>query len=323
MRAVVVERTGPPEVLRVVEVADPTPGAGQVVVAVRFAGIAFVDTQVRAGTAPVPAPPLPYVPGTAVGGTVIAVGSDVDDGWLGVDVVTSTGRTGGYASRAVAAVADLHRVPATVDLLLATALLTDGRTAVGLVRAATIDRDDTVAVTAAAGGVGSLLVQLAAHDGATVVALAGSDDKLAHARQVGASAGINYRHASWPNDLIAVAPDGIDVAFDGVGGDVTAALFAHVRPGGRYLPHGAASGSLARVAPDDAAQRRVTVIPLSNIAATPADSFRLAEEAFALVGRGVIRPVVGQTYPLEAAADAHAAIEARTTVGKTMLVVSD
>jgi len=178
-------------------------------------------------------------------------------------------------------------------------------------------------VTAAAGGVGSLLVQLAAHDGATVVALAGSDDKLAQARRLGARAGVNYRHASWPNDLTAVAPEGIDVAFDGVGGDVTAALFAHVRPGGRYLPHGAASGSLARVGPDDATRKRVTVIPLSSIAATPADSFRLAEDAFALAGAAVIRPVIGQTYPLEAAAEAHAAIEARTAVGKTMLLVSD
>src|SRR5688572_32842679 len=113
MRAVIADRTGPPDVLEPVELPDPEPAAGQVLVAVEAAAITFIDTQVRAGTSPRPLPPdaFPVVLGNGVAGTVAAVGAGVPDSWTGAAVVTTTGGRGGYASRALAAASDLHRIP--------------------------------------------------------------------------------------------------------------------------------------------------------------------------------------------------------------------
>jgi NADPH2:quinone reductase len=317
MRAILAEHPGPPQVLSAVERPDPEPGPGQVLVDVAVAAITFVDTQMRAGTFPgLPASDFPVVLGNGVGGTVAALGEGVDGAWLGAEVVTSTGGRGGYASRALAEADDLHRVPAGLALPDAVALLADGRTALALIRAAEVGPGQTVAVTAAGGGVGGLLVQLARRAGAGVVALAGGERKLAHARSLGASAAIDYRARGWEDRLGEAAPAGLDAAFDGVGGDVGPVLVARVRPGGRYLSYGAASGRWATVE-----ARGITVIPLPAVVRGPDDMYRLVEQAFALAAAGELRPTVGQTYPLAEAAAAHAAIEARATLGKTLLLV--
>jgi NADPH:quinone reductase len=316
MRAILAEHPGPPQVLSAVELPDPEPGPGQVLVDVAVAAITFVDTQMRAGTFPgLPASAFPVVLGNGVGGTVAARGEGVDGAWLGAEVVASTGGRGGYASRALAAVDDLHRVPSGLPLPDAVALLADGRTALALIQAAEVAPGQTVAVTAAGGGVGGLLVQRARQAGADVIALAGGARKLAHARSLGASATVDYRAPGWEDRLREAAPAGLDAAFDGVGGDVGPALVALVRPGGRYLPHGAASGRWAAVD-----ERAVTVIPLTAVGGSPADMYRLVEQAFALAAAGELRPTIGQTYPLADAAAAHAAIEARATLGKSLLL---
>jgi NADPH:quinone reductase len=317
MRAILAERPGPPQVLSAVELPDPEPGPGQVLVDVGVAAITFVDTQMRAGTFPgLPVSAFPVVLGNGVGGTVAALGEGADGAWLGAEVVTSTGGRGGYASLALAATDDLHRVPPGVALPDAVALLADGRTALALIQAAEVGSGQTVAVTAAGGGVGGLLVQLAHRVGAEVVALAGGARKLAHAASLGASATVDYRAEGWEDRLGEAAPAGLDAAFDGVGGDVGPALVARVRPGGRYLPHGAASGRWAAVE-----ARGITVIPLSAVGGGPGEMYRLVEQAFALAAAGELRPTIGQTYPLAEAAAAHAAIEARATLGKTLLLV--
>ncbi|MEN3362026.1 MAG: NADPH:quinone reductase [Mycobacteriales bacterium] len=320
MRAVLAREPGPPEVLRPVDLPDPVPGPGQVVVAVDVAGIAFIETQIRAGNPPGPSPAFPLVPGNCVAGTVDAVGAGVDRGWLGTQVVTSTGGSGGYASRALAAAADLHRIPSGLSLPAAAAVLADGRTALGLAHAAGIKDGDVVAVTAAGGGVGSLLVQLATQAGATVIALAGSEPKLALARSLGADAAVDYRHPDWPALLTAAAPGGLDVVFDGVAGDVTGPLFTRAATGGRYLSHGVASGARADLGALTAARLDVTLIPLGALAADQATSFALTDDALARAAAGTLRPTIGQTYPLADAAAAHAAIEGRTTLGKTLLI---
>ncbi|SBW22967.1 zinc-binding dehydrogenase [Protofrankia symbiont of Coriaria ruscifolia] len=321
MRAVIAHHPGPPDVLQVVDLPDPEPAAGQVLVAVEVAAITFIDTQLRAGASPRPLAPdtFPLVLGNGVGGTVLALGDDVDPAWLDTQVVTSTGGRGGYATRALATASDLHRLPAAVDLPTAVALLADGRTALGLARAARIRSGDTVAVTAAAGGVGSLLVQLARNAGARVVALAGADRKLDHARSLGADTTINYRRPDWPEHLTAAAPDGLDVIFDGVGGPTSRHLVDHIAPGGRYLPHGAASGIWGDIDEDLVTARNATIIPLTEISSGPDDLYQLVEQALHHAARGAIRPAIGQTYPLDQAALAHTAIEARTALGKTLL----
>lgn len=320
MRAVVADRAGTPDVLRPVRLPDPEPGTGYVRVAVEVAAITFIDTLIRDGSPIAPPATFPVVLGNGVGGVIDRVGRDVDPAWIGARVVTTTGGTGGYASLAIARAADLHRVPDRLGLPEATALLADGRTAVGLHRAAGIRPDETVVVTAAGGGVGSILVQLTKASGAKVIALAGSTIKLDHARSLGAEAIVNYRDPGWIAHTHAASPQGVDVVFDGIGAETTTALFPLVRRGGRYLPHGAAGGSWGAIDSTTAADRDIAVIPLSAIGSTPDDLFSLTDHALDLGTQGIIRPTIGQTFPLDDAAAAHAAIASRTTIGKTLLI---
>ncbi len=319
MRAVVADHSGSPAVLHVVTLPDPEPGPGQVRVVVEVAAITFIDTLIRAGSPIAPPATFPVILGNGVGGAIDRAGPGVDPAWIGARVVTTTGGTGGYANLALARTDDLHRVPDGLALGEATALLADGRTAVGLHRAAEIRPGEVVVVTAAAGGVGSILVQLATASGARVIALAGSPTKLDHARSLGADVTVNYRDRDWPAGVRAAAPDGVDVVFDGVGADTTTALFPLVGPGGRYLLHGAAGGRWGTIDGAAAVGRGVTVIPLSAIG-TPEELFTLTDRALKLAAQGAIRATIGQTFPLDEAAAAHAAIESRATIGKTLLV---
>lgn len=317
MRVVEIREFGPPSVLIPSHRPEPVAGPGQVLVDVEFANITFVETQVRAGTPPNPAmlPSLPAVLGNGVGGVVTAAGAGVSPDLVGARVVTATGGRGGYAER-VAVVADgVHRVPATVPLDAAVALLADGRTATGLAEAAGLVAGETVLVEAAAGGVGSLLVQLAAAAGARVVAVAGGPDKLALARSLGADVAVDYRAPGWVDEARR-AVGAVDVAFDGVGGAAGRDAFSLVRDGGRFVAFGMASGSPA----DVDANERPSVARVGLGALTPADLSRLTRAALDAAAAGRLHPVIGQRVPLPLAADAHAAIEARATLGKTLLI---
>lgn len=138
MLAVMLAEFGPPSALTPVELPDPEPGPGQVVVAAAFAGITFVETQVRAGRPPNPAmtPDLPVVLGNGVGGVVVAAGDDVDDGLVGARVVTGTGGAGGYAQQVAVPAVGLTVIPDSVPVDNAVALLADGRTSLALAETA-------------------------------------------------------------------------------------------------------------------------------------------------------------------------------------------
>lgn len=320
MRAVLAQHTGSPDVLHTVALPDPEPGRGQVRIVVEAAAITFIDTLIRSGSDVAPPKEFPVVLGNGVGGRIDRVGPDVHPGWMDTRVVAATGGSGGYAGLALAGAVDLHRVPQPLGIREATALLADGRTAVGLRQAAGVGPGQTVVVTAAAGGVGGLLVQLAKESGAVVAALAGSDAKLHHARSLGADVVVNYRDDDWVSALRAAMPDGVDAVFDGVGGELTTALSGLVRSGGRYLQHGAAGGTWGTIDPAWAARRSFTVLTLAAIGLSPESVFALTERALDLAAQGLIRPTIGQTFALDDAAAAHAAIEARTTIGKTLLL---
>jgi NADPH:quinone reductase len=313
VRAVLVSEFGPPEVLVPAELPDPVPGPGQALIAVEIANITFVETQLRAGKAP-PAmePELPVVLGNGVGG-VIAEGPD--PAVQGTRVISTTGGSGGYAERVAVDAAGVIEVPDDVGLAKAVALLADGRTAMSLIRAAEVRPGETVLVEAAAGGVGSLLVQLAASAGARVVAAAGGERKLQVAREVGADEAVDYTEPAWTERV----RDGVDVVFDGVGGEIGRAAFELVRPGGRFCAFGLASGTFTQIPESEAAQRDVTVV--HGARPTPEQMRELTKAALAEAQAGRLRPVIGQTFPLEDAAAAHRAIEARETVGKTLLLV--
>lgn len=321
MRAVWMTEFGPPSVLVPGSAPDPEPGPGQAVIAVEVVGIAFIETQRRAGRSMPPGerPELPVIPGNGVGGVVAAVGPGVDAELVGQRVVSSTGGSGAYAERVAVPAADVIAVPDGLDLQVATALLADGRTAVGLFRLAGVAAGQRVLVEAAAGGVGSLLVQLAATAGATVIGAAGGRRKLELATGLGAAVVVDYTEPGWA-ERVRSATDGagVDVVFDGVGGAIGQDALTLVRPGGRFVVHGLASGSFTDTSA--AAERGVQVTGLRDWASVGLDNRQLAALAFTEATAGRLRPVIGQTFPLAAAAEAHAAIEARATLGKTLLL---
>ena len=320
MRAVIMREFGPPEVLEPGEAPEPATGDDQVVVDVELANITFVETQVRAGRPPHPSmlPALPAILGNGVGGVVAAIGPGVGEDTVGRRVVTSLGGSGGYAERAVGAAQRLVEVPGGVTMRDAVALLADGRTALSLVGLAQPRAGETVLVEAAGGGVGTLLVQLARNAGARVVAVAGGEPKLALARELGADVTVDYRDDGWSQRVRDVV-GAVDVAFDGVGGSIGAAAFGLLSAGGRFCPFGMASGTFTAIDAEDAEARGVAV--LHGAVPTPDELLALTRNALDEAAAGRLRPLIGQEFALADAAAAHAAIEARATLGKTLLVV--
>jgi len=315
VRAVVMREFGPPEVLEPAEADEVLAGPGEAVIDVEFANVTFVETQIRAGRPPHPSmlPALPAVLGNGVGGTVAGIGPGPAR-----RVVASLNGTGGYAERVVSPAARLIEVPDGLATRDAVALLADGRTALALADRAGLRAGETVLVEAAAGGVGTLLVQIARNAGARVVALAGGAGKIEVVRDLGADLAVDYGRDGWEKQVRDAAGE-VDVVFDGVGGDIGLAAFGLLGAGGRFCPFGMASGRFAPVTPELARARQVTV--RAGAAVSPDELAALVRTALAEAAAGRLRPVIGQEFGLSAAAGAHAAIEARATVGKTLLTV--
>jgi NADPH2:quinone reductase len=240
---------------------------------------------------------------------------------VGCRVVADTA-DGGYLERAVVAVEVLIAVPEGLGMAEAAALLHDGRTAVSLTDEASIRAGELVLVLGAAGGLGSLLVQLAHRAGARVIGAARGKQKLDLARQLGADAAIDYSQSSWPEQVLAnTGGAGADMVFDGVGGEIGRTAFEVTARGGRISTHGTPGGGFASIDPEEARRRDITVRGIEHVQFAPADARQLTERAMSEAAAGRIRPVIGQTFPLEQAADAHRAIEARDVTGKTLLEI--
>ncbi|MEU5720922.1 zinc-binding dehydrogenase [Micromonospora sp. NPDC047738] len=315
MRAVWLREFGGPEALVPGPAPDPAPGPDQVLIEVAHANLTFVETMFRStGFGPFTGS-LPLIPGNGVGGVIIQVGPGVDPALVGRRVVSSTGGSGGYAERVVVDRDAPFAVPDGLPLDQAVALLADGRTAAMLVHAAGLRGGERVLVEAAAGGVGNLLTQLATAAGARVVAAAGGARKVALLRERGLDAVVDYRQPDW-TARVRAATGGIDVVFDGVGGRLAREAFDLLGPGGRMLSFGLASGAWADLPADLAAARGVNLLRPS---AAPAELRAFTEQVLAEAAAGRLRPLIGQRFPLDRAADAHAAIESRATVGKTLL----
>ncbi|WP_035858730.1 zinc-binding dehydrogenase [Cryptosporangium arvum] len=308
MRAIQLTRFGDPSVLVPVELPTPVPAPDQALIDVEVVSISFVETQIRAGRppGPFPLPEPPYVPGNGVGGVISAVGPGADENLIGRRVFSTTGGTGGYASQAAVNVADIVPIPDELSTADAVGLATDGRTAVGLFRLAAPVAGEWVLVEAAAGGLGSLLVQLALGVGARVIGAVGSSAKLGVVNEKAVA--VEYGKPGWA-ERVRELSGGLDLVFDGVGGEIGAAAAGALKPAGRFVIHGGAGGRMTD--PQTVAGR---VLTLRDVRGTVPELARAALESG-------VKPLIGSTFPLERAADAHAAIEARTTVGKTLLIV--
>ena len=251
---------------------------------------------------------------------MISLGDGVDTGWLGRAVVAHTGGrggSGGYAEQAAVPAGELIPVPDGLGLPEAAALLHDGSTAVGLLEETGVQPGEHVLVTAAAGGMGVLLVQLARAAGGQVIGAARGERKLAAVRQAGGQA-VDYSEPGWTGRVLELTGgQGVDVVFDGAGGELGAASFGIIARGGRFSAHGMSDGGFARLDPAEAGRRGVTVTGIGEY--EPAVFRRRAAAALAAAADGRIRPVIGQEYPLAGAAAAHAALESRTAVAKTLL----
>ncbi|HEY3975793.1 MAG TPA: zinc-binding dehydrogenase [Streptosporangiaceae bacterium] len=322
-----VTRFGGPEVLTATTAPDPEAGPGEVVIDVAAADVIFLDAMIRSGRAAgfFPARP-PYVPGGGVAGVVAAAGDGVDRAWLGRRVIARTGGpggAGGYAARAAAAIDRVVAVPDGVGLRDAAALLHDGVTAERLAERTGIGRGEQVLILGAAGGLGILLAQLARAAGARVIGAARGAEKLGAVAALGAEATVDYSEPDWTQQVLAATGGaGPQVVFDGVGGDLGRAAFGITAAGGRFSAHGTPSGTFAPIDPQDAERRRISVRGIEQAQPTDGEHARGAERVLAAVAAGRISPHIGQLYPLADAAAAHAAIEARTAIGKTLLTVA-
>jgi NADPH2:quinone reductase len=325
IQVIQVARFGPPEVLVPAAAPVPVPAAGQVAIIVAAADVLFLDTVIRSGRAAqwFPVRP-PYVPGNGVAGTVTALGDGTDPAWAGRRVISRTGPGGGgggYAEQVAVPAAGLVPVPDEVSLTDAAAVLHDGAAALGLLAGAAIKPGEWVLVLAAAGGMGTLLIQLARDRGARVIGAARGPAKLAAVAALGADAAVDYGQPDWVRQVTeATGGTGPDVVLDGAGGSLGQAAFAITAAGGRFSAHGAAAGGFAAIDRQDAARRGITVRDISQLQYGPADYAALAAEALAALAAGRIRPVFGQSAPLPDAVAAHAALEARAVTGRTVLL---
>ena len=316
-----VRETGGAEVLQLEERDPPAPGAGQVRVAVRAAGVNFIDVYFRSGLYP---RPLPFDLGLEGAGVVEAVGEGVGSLAVGDRVAWATG-PGSYADRVVVAEAALVRVPEGVDDERAGAVMLQGMTAHYLVHGVRETRPGDVAlVHAAAGGTGLLLVQFLVQAGARVIGTCGSVEKEARVRAAGAADVVRYDEVDFPEVVRSLTEGrGVDVVYDGVGKETFDGSLASLRPRGMLALFGQASGPVPPFDLQRLNQGGSLFVTRPSLAHYVADRAELELRASAVLGAvadGRLDVAIGGRFPLTDAAGAHRALEGRGTSGKLLLV---
>ncbi len=322
VRAIRIHEYGGPEVLRFEEVTVGSPGAGEVRVRHKAVGLNYIDTYHRTGLYPVPA--LPGVIGMEAAGEVIEVGSGVSELKAG-DRVAYANPIGAYAEERIIPAARLVKVPDSVDDKTAAAMMLQGMTAQYLLRRTFKVGPETVLLFhAAAGGVGLIACQWARHLGATVIGTVGSQDKAVLAKDAGATHVINYRTENFVDRVKEITNgNGCDVVYDGIGKDTYPGSLDCLKPFGMWVTFGNASGKIENFDLGLLAAKGslyATRPTLFTYTAKREDLVATANELFDMVGRGIVKISVNQTYPLSEAAQAHRDLEGRKTTGSTVLL---
>ena len=317
---------GGPAQLRLEEVEDPRPGPGEARIRVKAAGVHLIDTVVRRGGRAGPLPPakLPMTPGREVAGIVDAVGPGADPDLVGNRVAVDLGaRSGGYAQLVVTDAGGLHLLPERLGFEAAVAMVGTGRTAMAILETAAPVEGDVAVVSAAAGGIGSILVQALGDAGATVVGLAGGEEKTAVVERLGAVAAIDYQRDGWRGAVgAALADRPVSLALDGVGGKIGRDVLELVGVGGRLVMYGTASGALTPLSAADLYSRGITVATAIGVRLIqrPGGLRELESRALQTAADGRISPLTDR-FALADAAAAHRAMEGRENIGKVVLLV--
>jgi NADPH:quinone reductase len=320
-RAIVVHATGGPEALTLEDRPTLSANAGEIVVRNEAIGLNFVDVYQRTGLYKIA---TPFVPGGEGAGLVTAVGTGVSEFKPGDRVVYSSG-SGAYADEIAVPADKAVLLPADISTELAATLVTKGGTAHYLLfETWPLKASDTILVHAASGGVGSMLVQWASAMGATVIALAGSDEKVAGALKHGARRAFNSRDDGWVAKVRdATGGKGVDVVYDGVGKATFEMSLDCLRPRGLMVSFGNASGPVTGVSLSMLQTRGslyVTRPTSGSYFGNRDDLHRTMTAVFDAVRTGIIRPEINRRFPLTQAADAQRALEARETTGATVLI---
>ncbi|QNM95684.1 quinone oxidoreductase family protein [Chitinimonas koreensis] len=321
-RIVRFHRTGGPEVLQIESIEAGEPGPGQARVRHHAIGLNFIDTYHRSGLYP---QTLPSGLGMEAAGVVEAVGEGVD--WVapGDRVAYAGGPLGAYAEVRLIPADKLVRLPESIGFDTAAAMMLQGLTAEYLLRrCAPFAPGDAVLIHAAAGGVGQIAVQWAKALGAYVIGTAGGEAKVALARSLGCDVAIDYR----ADDFVAATRAategrGVRVVYDGVGRDTFMGSLDCLAPRGTLVTYGNASGPVPDISPLLLSQKGslfLTRPTLGHYVATRAELAAAAAALFEVVASGAVRIDVAQRYPLAEAAQAHRDLEARKTVGSTILL---
>jgi NADPH:quinone reductase len=321
VKAIRIHETGSPEVMRLDEVDQPAPAAGQVLIRVAVAGISYIDLMARQGAYDAGGP-LPAILGTEVAGIVVAAGPGTPDDLVGTRVIAFA--VGGYAEFATAPAELVTEVPADADLGEAMCYLTHGVAAWQLLTdCGRVRPGESVLVHAAAGGVGSIAVQLArVHGAATVLATAGSQDKRQLAKELGADVVLDGASPDWPGEVLAATGGrGADVVLDGVGGDVGEQSADCLAPFGRLAVYGVASKQAATFSGAQLMRKNQSVIGYWLAGRPPGGQLAIVRSLLELSAAGRVHGVVRHVYPLEEAAAAHRAIGDRRTSGKVILAI--
>lgn len=314
-------QTGGPEVLQWESAEIGEPGRDQVRLRQTAVGLNFIDVYERSGLYQVP---LPGTPGKEAAGVIEAVGPGVKQFQVGDRVAYSLQASGAYAEARIVPAQRLVKIPDGVDDRIAAAATLKGLTAQMLLRQVyRVRKGDALLVHAAAGGVGSILVQWARHLGAVVIALVGSPAKAELARSLGAQHAL-LTDDDWVAQARAITGGrGVAVAYDSVGKETFMRSLDTLRPRGMMVSYGNASGAPPAISPIELSKRGslyMTRPTLFHFISTRQPLVRAAQELFDLVARGAIKIQIGQTYPLREAAQAHTDLEARRTTGSTVLV---
>jgi NADPH2:quinone reductase len=320
MLAIRAREAGGPEVLEAVDLPDPTPGPGQVLIRHEAIGLNFIDTYQRSGLYPMA---FPVVLGAEAAGVVEALGEGVTHLKPG-DRVAYLG-AGAYAQKALAAANRVLPLPAGVSARTAAASLLKGMTAEFLLRRCfEVKPGQTILVQAAAGGVGLILVQWAKALGARVIGTVGSAEKAALARTHGADEIVLYRTEDVAARVRALTDGaGVPVAYDSVGKDTFEGTLASLARRGLFVSFGNASGPVGAFEPlrlSRAGSLFFTRPTLFDYIAAPAELAASAAALFEVIGSGQVKIEIGQTWPLAQTAEAHRALEGRHTTGASVLI---